>query len=69
MVETGNRHVFIRCDEQIFIVEAVANTKNDRLYARNAEDLPEGIRTHVGRQKPAEVMVLPELLLNGPSLS
>ena len=50
-------NVFIWSDEKIFTVEAVTNTQNDRLYAHNAEDLPEGSRTHFRRMKPAGVMV------------
>lgn len=50
-------HVFIWSDEKIFIVEAVTNTQNDRLYAHDAGDLPEGSRTHFRRMKSAGVMV------------
>lgn len=50
-------HVFVWSDEKIFTVEAVTNTQNDRLYAHNAGELPEGSRTHFRRMKPAGVMV------------
>ena len=43
-------------DGKIFTVEAVTNAQNDRLYARDAGDLPEGSRTHLRRMKPATVM-------------
>ena len=35
-------YVFIWSDEKISTVKAVTNTQNDRLYARDAGDLPEG---------------------------
>jgi transposase len=50
-------HVFIWFNEKIFSLEAVTNTQNDRLYARDAGDLPEGSRNHFRRMKPAGVMV------------
>ena len=50
-------HVFIWSGEKIFTVEAVTNTQNCRLYARDAEDLPEGSHTHLRRTNPAEVIV------------
>ena len=57
MQRAGVDHVFIWSDEKIFTVEAVTNTQNDRLYARDAKDLHEGNRTHLRRMKPAGIMV------------
>ena len=50
-------HVFIWYDEKIFTVEAVSHIQNDKLYVRDAGDLPEGNRTYLRRMKPARVMV------------
>ena len=46
-------------DEKIFAVEAVTNTQNGRLYARDAGDLPEGgsSSSHLRRMKQFGVML------------
>ena len=49
--------VFIRSNEKIFTVDVVTNTQNDKLYARDAEDILESSRTHLRRMKSAGVMV------------
>lgn len=44
-------------DEKLFTVQAVHNTQNDRIWARNVKDIPEERRISFHRQKPASVMV------------
>ena len=44
-------------DEKIFTVQRIFNHQNDRLYAVNYDDIPEGERTMFFRQHPASVMV------------
>ena len=56
-IQSATDKVFIWSDEKMFTVQAVMNSQNDRVYAANAGDLPEGSRTHFCRQKPAGVMV------------
>ena len=41
----------------MFTVEAVTNSKNDRVYAHSSRDLSVNVRSHLRRQKPASVMV------------
>lgn len=56
-IQRATDTVFIWSDEKMFTVEAILNRQNDRLYARDAQDLPEGSRSHFRRIKPAGVMV------------
>ena len=61
-------HVFIWFDdEKIFTVEAVTHTRNNKLYARDAEDLPKDSSTHFCRMKPAGVMVWAAVASDGSS--
>lgn len=57
--------MFIRSDEKILAMEAVINTQNDRLYARDAGDLHEDGRTHLRSKKPAGVMMWTEVASDG----
>ena len=56
-IHSAADNVFIWSDEKMFTVQAVTNIQNDRVYAADARDLPEGSRAHYCRQKPAGVMV------------
>ena len=56
-IERAGQKAIIWSDEKIFTVQAVNNPQNDRVYAANPSDLPEGSRTHLRRQKPTGVMV------------
>ena len=57
--------VFMWCYE-VFSEEAVTNTQNDRLYARDAGCSPEGSRTHLSRMKQAGAMVWAAVASDGP---
>ena len=59
-------HVFVGSDEKIFTVEAVTSAQNDRLYARDSGDSPEDCLTHLGRMKPAGVVVWVAVASCGP---
>lgn len=56
-IERAGQKSIIWSDEKVFTVQAVNNPQNDRVYAANPGDLPEGSRAHLRRQKPAGVMV------------
>ena len=56
-IQNAADKVIIWSDEKMFTVQSVVNSQNDRVYAARAEDLPEGSRVHLRRQKPAGVMV------------
>ena len=56
MERAGDRAV-IWSDEKTFTAQAVTNSQNDRVYAVDPCNLPEGSRVHFRRQKPAGVMV------------
>ena len=44
-------------DEKIFSVEAVSNSRNDRIYAHHTSELADASQTVFHRQHPAGVMV------------
>ena len=46
-------------------METVLNTQNDRIYACDAEDFPEGSRIHLHRVKTIGVMVWAAVASNG----
>ncbi|XP_014771426.1 uncharacterized protein LOC106869991 [Octopus bimaculoides] len=50
-------HNVLVWSDEIFTVETVTSSQNDRLYARNAENLPEGSSSHLRRQKPSLLIV------------
>ena len=56
-IQSATGKVFIWSDEKIFTVQSVVNSQNDRIYAADARDVPQGSRLHFRRQKPAGVMV------------
>lgn len=64
-IHSAADNVFIWSDEKMFTVQAVTNIQNDRVYAADARDLPEGSRAHYCRQKPAGVMVWAAVASNG----
>ena len=57
MTERSVDHVFIWSNKKIFTVEAVTSRQNDRMCARDVEDLPVGSCTQLRRMKPAKEMV------------
>ncbi len=44
-------------DEKIFTVQAIHNSQNDRVLAKDKSDIPVELRTSFRRQKPPSVMV------------
>lgn len=56
-MKAGPQPSIIWTDEKIFTVEAVHNSHNDRILARDINSIPIEERTVFRRQKPASVMV------------
>jgi inhibitor of nuclear factor kappa-B kinase subunit alpha len=57
LLSAGTRCPIIWTDEKIFTVERFHNRQNDRILAKNIEDIPHNIRVVGKRQKPASCMV------------
>ena len=53
----GTQPPVLWTDEKLFTVQAIHNTQNDRIWAKNKESIPVELRTSFRRQKPASVMV------------
>ena len=47
----------LRTDDKLFLVQAIHNTQNDRIYAQQKEDIPVNEQTAYQCQKPASAMV------------
>ena len=56
MEDAGGKAI-VWSDEKMFTVETAANKQNDRVLSVDSNKLPEDVKHHFRRQKPASVMV------------